>query len=86
MAFLNTIGKARSARRVKRWPDQATAPIVSATRPAMMAVLEEPEEFCILNLFIETDWAEVAAIEAEAVVGGNDPYRARKDQIGSERD
>jgi hypothetical protein len=51
--------------------------MVSAAKPAMKAVLEEPEWLCILNPFIEMDCAEVAAVEAEAVIGRNDPDRPR---------
>src|SRR5271157_2724677 len=83
LALLKTMGRASSPRRATRWPDQATAPITDAARAVMAVFLKKPEWVRIAHLFIESNWAKVAAVEAESVVGGDHPYGPRKDRIRS---
>src|ERR1039458_8078862 len=73
LALLKTMGRASNPRSVKKWPDQATAPIVIAAMPVTAVPLKEPEWICIAHPFIESNRAEVAAVEAEAVVRRDHP-------------
>ena len=83
LALLKTMGRASNPRRVKKWPDQAAAPIADAARAVIAALLEEPEWVCIAYLFIEWYWAEVSAVEAEAVVRRDHPDCPWQDWVRS---